>query len=120
MTGWCPTACSRTLPSPTSDCSEGDARRLNISARVARLPMSAVLRTQTTGETEGFMKALVEQGRPHPRLHDDRARTPARSWPWCRRRCCAGLAYWQLRDAVLAHPTMAEGLDPLFSNLPRR
>ena len=32
----------------------------------------------------------------------------------------AGLPYGQLRDAVLAHPTMAEGLDPLFSSLPRR
>jgi hypothetical protein len=25
-----------------------------------------------------------------------------------------------LRDAVLAHPTMAEGLDSLFSNVPPR
>jgi pyruvate/2-oxoglutarate dehydrogenase complex dihydrolipoamide dehydrogenase (E3) component len=29
----------------------------------------------------------------------------------------AGLPYWRLRDAIFAHPTMAEGLDPLFSNL---
>ena len=27
--------------------------------RVATLPMSAVLRTEATGETQGFMKALV-------------------------------------------------------------
>jgi pyruvate/2-oxoglutarate dehydrogenase complex dihydrolipoamide dehydrogenase (E3) component len=25
-----------------------------------------------------------------------------------------------LRDATIAHPTMAEGLGPLFSNIPRR
>ena len=30
----------------------------------------------------------------------------------------AGLPYSVLRDAALAHPTMAEGLDPLFSNVP--
>ncbi len=32
----------------------------------------------------------------------------------------ASLPYWRLRDAVLAHPTMAEGLGPLFSNVPPR
>ncbi|MGH6793974.1 MAG: hypothetical protein ACREDD_06910 [Methylocella sp.] len=32
----------------------------------------------------------------------------------------AGLPYTALRDAVLAHPTMAEGLGPLFSNVPPR
>jgi len=31
-----------------------------------------------------------------------------------------GLAYTVLRDAILAHPTMAEGLGMLFSNVPRR
>jgi pyruvate/2-oxoglutarate dehydrogenase complex dihydrolipoamide dehydrogenase (E3) component len=30
----------------------------------------------------------------------------------------AGLPYTGLRDAVLAHPTMAEGLNSLFSQLP--
>jgi hypothetical protein len=29
----------------------------------------------------------------------------------------AGLPYTVLGDAILAHPTMAEGLGPLFSNL---
>jgi pyruvate/2-oxoglutarate dehydrogenase complex dihydrolipoamide dehydrogenase (E3) component len=32
----------------------------------------------------------------------------------------AGLPYMALRDAVLAHPTMAEGLGTLFSNVPPR
>ena len=32
----------------------------------------------------------------------------------------AGLLYPKLRDAVIAHPTMAEGLGPLFSNVPAR
>jgi len=29
-----------------------------------------------------------------------------------------GLSYQRLRDAVIAHPTMAEGLGPLFANVP--
>jgi pyruvate/2-oxoglutarate dehydrogenase complex dihydrolipoamide dehydrogenase (E3) component len=32
----------------------------------------------------------------------------------------AGMRYQVLRDAVLAHPTMAEGLGPLFTNVPER
>ena len=32
----------------------------------------------------------------------------------------AGLPYTVLRDAILAHPTMAEGLGALLSNVPPR
>jgi pyruvate/2-oxoglutarate dehydrogenase complex dihydrolipoamide dehydrogenase (E3) component len=39
--------------------SEGEAERQGIIARVARLPVSEVLRAQATGEKQGFMKALV-------------------------------------------------------------
>jgi hypothetical protein len=30
----------------------------------------------------------------------------------------AGLPYTALRDAVLTHPTLVEGLTPLFSSVP--
>jgi hypothetical protein len=32
----------------------------------------------------------------------------------------AGLPYTALRDAIIAHPTMAEGLGALFSDIPAR
>jgi pyruvate/2-oxoglutarate dehydrogenase complex dihydrolipoamide dehydrogenase (E3) component len=32
----------------------------------------------------------------------------------------AGMPYTGLRDAILTHPTMAEGLGGLFSNVPPR
>jgi hypothetical protein len=32
----------------------------------------------------------------------------------------AELSYPKLRDAILAHPTMAEGLGDLFANVPPR
>src|SRR5262249_27346035 len=38
---------------------EREAARQGIGVRVARLPMSAVLRTHTTDEVRGFMKALI-------------------------------------------------------------
>ena len=53
--------------------SEAEARRRGVAVRIARLPVDAVLRTRTTGETRGFMKALRQRAdRPHPGLHDVR------------------------------------------------
>jgi pyruvate/2-oxoglutarate dehydrogenase complex dihydrolipoamide dehydrogenase (E3) component len=100
--------------------SEGDAQRHGVTARVARLPMSAVLRAQTTDERQGFMKALVGES-------DDRilgftmiGAEAGEVVAAVQTAMLAGLPYPKLRDAVLAHPTMAEGLDPLFSNVPPR
>ena len=100
--------------------SERDAQRQGVSARVARLPMSAVLRTHTTGEERGFMKALVGGS-------DDRilgftmiGAEAGEVMATVQTAMLADLPYSRLRDAVLTHPTMAEGLGPLFSNVPPR
>jgi pyruvate/2-oxoglutarate dehydrogenase complex dihydrolipoamide dehydrogenase (E3) component len=100
--------------------SEGEAERQGISARVARLPMSAVLRAQATGEKEGFMKALVGE-------NDDRilgftmiGAEAGEVMAVVQTAMLAGLPYRTLRDAILAHPTMAEGLGLLFANVPPR
>src|SRR5207237_3837655 len=42
--------------------SESEARRQGAAVRVARLPISAVLRTEATDEKQGFMKMLVGAG----------------------------------------------------------
>jgi hypothetical protein len=39
---------------------ETDARRLGIEVRVAKLPMTSVLRARAIGETRGFLKALID------------------------------------------------------------
>src|SRR6202043_2160401 len=39
--------------------SESDAQRQGIAVRVAKLPMSAVLRARTIGETQGVLKVLL-------------------------------------------------------------
>ena len=99
--------------------SEGEARRQSVAARVARLPMKAVLRTETTGETQGFMKALVGS--------DDRilgftmiGAEAGEVMTVVHTAMLADLPFPRLRDAVIAHPTMAEGLGQLFSNVPAR
>jgi pyruvate/2-oxoglutarate dehydrogenase complex dihydrolipoamide dehydrogenase (E3) component len=99
---------------------EGEAQRQGISARAARLPMKGVLRTATTDETQGFMKVLVGAS-------DDRilgftmiGAEAGEVMTVVQTAMLADLPYPRLRDAVIAHPTMAEGLGPLFSNVPAR
>ncbi|HTV34315.1 MAG TPA: mercuric reductase [Methylocella sp.] len=100
--------------------SEGEAHEQGIDVRVAKLPMSMVLRTHTIGETQGFMKALVG-------ARDDKILGFAMIGPEAgevvaavQTAMLAGSPYTALRDAILAHPTMAEGLGPLFANIPSR
>jgi pyruvate/2-oxoglutarate dehydrogenase complex dihydrolipoamide dehydrogenase (E3) component len=100
--------------------SEVEARRQGATPRVARLPTSAVLRTQTTDERQGFMKALVSES-------DDRilgfimiGAEAGEVLAAVQTAMIADLPYTRLRDAALTHPTMAEGLGSLFSNVPPR
>ena len=50
---------------------ETSAQRLGVAFQLAKVPMSSVLRTLTTGETDGFMKALISPGDgQNSRLYD--------------------------------------------------
>jgi len=100
--------------------SEGEAKRQGVAVRVARLPMTGVRRTATTDETQGFMKVLVGGS-------DDRilgftmiGAEAGEVMAAMQTAMLADLPYPRLRDAILAHPTMAEGLGDLFSNVPAR
>jgi pyruvate/2-oxoglutarate dehydrogenase complex dihydrolipoamide dehydrogenase (E3) component len=100
--------------------SEGEAERQGVIARVARLSMNSVLRAQATGERQGFMKALVGE-------NDDRilgftmiGAAAGEVMAAVQTAMLADLPYSRLANAVLAHPTMAEGLSMLFSNVPPR
>ncbi|MBB3149254.1 pyruvate/2-oxoglutarate dehydrogenase complex dihydrolipoamide dehydrogenase (E3) component [Phyllobacterium trifolii] len=98
--------------------SEGEAQRQGIEFRLATLPMSKVLRTEATDETQGFMKVLVA-------ADDDRilgftmiGSEAGEVMAVVQTAMLAGLAYHKLRDAVIVHLTIAEGLGPLFANVP--
>jgi pyruvate/2-oxoglutarate dehydrogenase complex dihydrolipoamide dehydrogenase (E3) component len=98
--------------------SEGEARQQGIAVRVAKLPMDAVLRTHTTGERQGFMKAVVAAS-------DDRivgfamiGAEAGEVMAAVQMAMLGGLPYTALRDAVIAHPTMAEGLNRVFAAIP--
>jgi pyruvate/2-oxoglutarate dehydrogenase complex dihydrolipoamide dehydrogenase (E3) component len=96
---------------------EREAQHQGIAVRIARLPMSTVLRTHTTDETQGFMKALIGS--------DDRivgftmiGSEAGEVMTAVQTAMLAGLRYPRLRDAVIAHLTVAEGLGMLFANVP--
>jgi pyruvate/2-oxoglutarate dehydrogenase complex dihydrolipoamide dehydrogenase (E3) component len=100
--------------------SEGEAERQGVMTRIARLPMDSVLGAQATDQRQGFMKALVGDG-------DDRilgftmiGTAAGEVMAAVHTAMLAGLSYTGLANAALAHPTMAEGLSSLFSNVPPR
>jgi pyruvate/2-oxoglutarate dehydrogenase complex dihydrolipoamide dehydrogenase (E3) component len=100
--------------------SEREAERQGMKTRIARLPIGAVLRAQTTGDSQGFMKALVGET-------DDRILGFTMIGPEAgevmavvQMSMLADFPYTLVRDAVLTHPTMAEGLRFLFANVPPR
>jgi pyruvate/2-oxoglutarate dehydrogenase complex dihydrolipoamide dehydrogenase (E3) component len=97
---------------------EVEARRKGVAVRVVKLPMAAVLRTRTIGETRGYMKALVD-------AHSDRivgfsmiGLDAGEVMAAVQVAMLAGMPYTGLRDAIMTHPTMAEGLVGLFSAVP--
>jgi pyruvate/2-oxoglutarate dehydrogenase complex dihydrolipoamide dehydrogenase (E3) component len=99
---------------------ESQAWANNISYRVASLPMEGVLRTRTLSETRGFMKVIID-------AHSDRILGFAAFGPEAGElmsnvqvAMLAKQPYTLLRDAVFAHPTMTEGLGPLFARVPKQ
>jgi pyruvate/2-oxoglutarate dehydrogenase complex dihydrolipoamide dehydrogenase (E3) component len=95
--------------------SEAEARQRGIAVRVAMLPMSNVLRTRTTGETDGFMKVLVEAAGNRILGFAMIGPEAGEVMAVVQTAMLGGLPYTVLRDAILAHPTMAEGLNALFA-----
>ena len=97
---------------------EREARQRGIAVRVATLPMTEVLRTRTTGETAGFMKVLVET--PGDRILGFTMIGPEAGEVMAvvQTAMLGGLPYTVFRDAILTHPTMAEGLNGLFATVP--
>jgi len=97
--------------------SEREAKAQGIAYRVFKIPMASVLRTRTLSETRGFMKALVGG--------DDRILgftvfgvDGGEIMSAVQIAMIGGLPYTAVRDAILTHPTLMEGLVVLFSSAP--
>lgn len=96
---------------------ERDAKAKKIRYRLFKIPMISVLRTRTLSETRGFMKALVGE--------DDKILgftvfgvDGGEIMSAIQLAMIGGLPYTAVRDAVITHPTLMEGLIILFSSTP--
>jgi pyruvate/2-oxoglutarate dehydrogenase complex dihydrolipoamide dehydrogenase (E3) component len=96
--------------------SEAEARAQNKNIRVAKMPMSYVARALEVDETRGFMKAVVD-------LENDQILGVAvlgieggEIMTQLQLAMMGKLSSTLLREAVFAHPTLAESLNNLFGN----
>jgi pyruvate/2-oxoglutarate dehydrogenase complex dihydrolipoamide dehydrogenase (E3) component len=97
--------------------SEDEAKQKGIPVQVARIPMAAVLRARTLSETQGFMKTLIEPGSGRILGFTMIGPEAGEVLSVVQMTMQAASPYTVLRDAILTHPTMAEGLNVLFSKV---
>jgi len=96
---------------------EQEARTQGRSIRVAKLPMNAVARALETGETRGFMKAIVDAETQHILGCAILSIEGGEIMAIIQVAMMGNLPYTALRDGIFTHPTFAEGLNALFLTL---
>ena len=97
--------------------SEGQARKQGRNIRVAKLPMNAVIRALETGETRGFMKAVVDADTQQILGCAILGLEGGEIMAIIQVAMMAKLPYTALKEGIFTHPTLAEGLNTLFMTL---
>jgi pyruvate/2-oxoglutarate dehydrogenase complex dihydrolipoamide dehydrogenase (E3) component len=97
---------------------EKEAQAQGIPYRLFKIPMEGVLRARAICETRGFMKALVEADSDRILGFTSFCVDAGELFAVVQVAMIAGLPYTALREAILTHPTFAEGLNALFSSAP--
>ena len=98
--------------------SEREAKERGISYRLAKIPMLANLRSRTLSETRGFMKVLIDAQNDRILGFTVFGVGGGEIMSTVQVAMIAGLPYTAMRDAIFTHPTLLEGLIPLFSAVP--
>ena len=96
---------------------ELEAGALRRSVRVAKLPMSAIVRALETGETRGFMKAVVDADSGQILGCAVLGSEGGEIMTIMQVAMLGKLTYTAMRDAIFPHPLFAEGLNSLFATL---
>jgi pyruvate/2-oxoglutarate dehydrogenase complex dihydrolipoamide dehydrogenase (E3) component len=96
---------------------ETEAQQQGYAIRVAKLDASAILRAVTEGQTDGLMKAIIDTQTSRILGCSLLCREAGEVISTVQMVMQAQMPYTVLRDGVLAHPTMTEGLNMLFSKL---
>jgi pyruvate/2-oxoglutarate dehydrogenase complex dihydrolipoamide dehydrogenase (E3) component len=99
---------------------ETEAKRRGIGYRLAKLPMAAVLRTVTLGETRGFLKILVDAQTDRILGLTALGAEGSEMMAAVQTAMLGGLPYTLLGDAIFTHPTAAEGLVFLMASVPAK
>ncbi len=99
---------------------EKEAKARGVPYRLFKIPMEAVMRASTLSETRGFLKALVEVDGDRILGFTGFGVGAGEILSSVQIAMTAGLPYTALRDAILTHPTLVEGLIPLFSSAASR
>ena len=95
---------------------EKEAKEKGIAYRLFKIPMDGVLRARALVDTRGFLKALIETDSDRILGFTAFGVGAGEVMASVQVAMIAGLPYTALRDAVLTHPTLVEGLIPLFSS----
>lgn len=100
--------------------SEQEAEDRGLNFRVAKIPMTYVARAIEMGETRGFMKAVVDAETDQILGCAILGIEGGEIMAMIQIAMMGGIPYTALRDAVFSHPTLAESLNTLFSNVGQR
>jgi pyruvate/2-oxoglutarate dehydrogenase complex dihydrolipoamide dehydrogenase (E3) component len=99
---------------------EVEARRAGIEYRLVRMPMAEVLRTKTIAEPRGFMKVLIAKDSDEILGFTAFGFEASELMVAMQTAMLGHLPFTVLRDAILTHPTMSEGLNELLAGVPAR
>jgi len=97
--------------------SETEAAAAGREVRIARMPMNEVARALEVDEPRGFMKAVVDAGTGQLLGGAVLGLEGGELMAAMEVAMLGRLPYTALRDAVFAHPTLAESLNNLFATL---
>ncbi len=97
--------------------SESEAREAGHNVKVAKLQASSAARAIETGETRGFMKAVVDADTGQILGCAILTMEGGEITAVLQVAMMGGVPYTAIRDGVFSHPTLAESLNNLFSSL---
>ena len=96
---------------------ETAAQQQEYAIRVMKLDASAIPRAKTLGQTDGLLKAIVDTETDHILGCSLFCHAAGEMISTVQMVMQAQMPYTVLRDGVLTHPTMTEGLNMLFSTV---
>jgi len=96
--------------------SESQAREQKKKIRVVKMPMNFVARAQEVDESRGFMKAIVDADTDQILGAAVLGLEGGEIMAQLQIAMMGKLPYTTLRDAIFAHPTLAESLNNLFTH----